>query len=116
MENNNISMEEMQKSDEIIKAITNYYTSRIVGQKNLQNSLLISLIANGHILVESVPGLAKTTAASIQNQINELESFLVSTPHFSLDSVEIDKLNKFVEFLDNLKGDVDSTIKVISKY
>lgn len=60
--------------------------------------------------------VAKTTAASIQNQINELESFLVSTPHFSLDSVEIDKLNKFVEFLDNLKGDVDSTIKVISKY
>lgn len=65
MENNNISMEEMQKSDEIIKAITNYYTSRIVGQKNLQNSLLISLIANGHILVESVPGLAKTTAAKV---------------------------------------------------
>ena len=60
---NNISMEELQKSADIINAISNYYTSRIVGQKNLQRSLLISLIANGHILVESVPGLAKTTAA-----------------------------------------------------
>lgn len=65
MENSNISMEEIQKSNAIIKAISNYYTSRIVGQRNLQISLLISLIANGHILVESVPGLAKTTAAKV---------------------------------------------------
>lgn len=62
---NNIQMEEIQKSNAIIEAISNYYTSRIVGQKNLQISLLISLIANGHILVESVPGLAKTTAAKV---------------------------------------------------
>ena len=65
MENSNISMEELQKCNKIINAISNYYTSRIVGQKNLQISLLISLIANGHILVESVPGLAKTTAAKV---------------------------------------------------
>lgn len=65
MENNNISSEEIQKSNLIIKVISNYYTSRIVGQKNLQISLLVSLIANGHILVESVPGLAKTTAAKV---------------------------------------------------
>ena len=65
MENNNISSEEIQKSNLIIKAISNYYTSRIVGQRNLQISLLVSLIANGHILVESVPGLAKTTAAKV---------------------------------------------------
>ena len=65
MENSNISKEELQKCNEIINAISNYYTSRIVGQKNLQISLLISLIANGHILVESVPGLAKTTSAKV---------------------------------------------------
>lgn len=65
MENNNISSEEIQKSNLIIKAISNYYSSRIVGQRNLQISLLVSLIANGHILVESVPGLAKTTAAKV---------------------------------------------------
>ncbi len=57
--------EELNKSIEIIKAISNYYTLRIVGQKNLQDSLLIALLANGHILVESVPGLAKTTAAKV---------------------------------------------------
>ena len=65
MENSNISTEEIQKSNSIIKAISDYYTSRIVGQKKLQISLLISLISNGHILVESVPGLAKTTAAKV---------------------------------------------------
>lgn len=65
MENTNISMEEMQRSNEIIKKITDYYSARIVGQKKLKTSLLISLIANEHILVESVPGLAKTTAAKV---------------------------------------------------
>ena len=34
----------------------------IVGQDELIDSLLVGLIANGHILVEGVPGLAKTTA------------------------------------------------------
>lgn len=63
--NNSISQEELQKSNEIIKKIQNYYANKIVGQKNLQNSLLVSLMANGHILLESVPGLAKTTAAKV---------------------------------------------------
>lgn len=35
---------------------------RIVGQKHLVDSLLIALLANGHILLEGVPGLAKTLA------------------------------------------------------
>ena len=61
----NITQEEMLKSNDIIGKIAGYYQTRIVGQKNLQVSLLISLIANGHILVESVPGLAKTTAAKV---------------------------------------------------
>jgi len=63
--NGNITQEEINKSNEIIKKIKDYYACRIVGQKNLQESLLISLLANGHILLESVPGLAKTTAAKV---------------------------------------------------
>lgn len=34
----------------------------IVGQKHLVESLLIALLANGHVLLEGVPGLAKTLA------------------------------------------------------
>jgi len=60
-----ISQEELAKSKEMINILWKYYCSRIVGQKNLGISLLVSLIANGHILLESVPGLAKTTAAKV---------------------------------------------------
>ena len=35
---------------------------KIVGQKHLIDSLLIALLSNGHILLEGVPGLAKTLA------------------------------------------------------
>lgn len=60
---NSITQEEMEQSREKIMKIWNYYNSKIVGQKQLGLSLLVSLLANGHILLESVPGLAKTTAA-----------------------------------------------------
>jgi MoxR-like ATPase len=40
----------------------------IVGQEELVNRLLIGLIGNGHILVEGVPGLAKTLTISILSQ------------------------------------------------
>lgn len=61
----NISQEELIKSNDIIKRMQEYYGERIVGQKKLQLSLLTCLLANGHILLESVPGLAKTTAAKV---------------------------------------------------
>jgi MoxR-like ATPase len=40
----------------------------IVGQEDLVNRLLIGLITNGHILVEGVPGLAKTLTISVLSQ------------------------------------------------
>jgi MoxR-like ATPase len=45
-----------------VESIKNEVKKIIVGQEHLIDSLLIGLIANGHILVEGVPGLAKTTA------------------------------------------------------
>ncbi len=36
--------------------------SRIIGQQHLVDSLLIALLADGHLMVEGAPGLAKTTA------------------------------------------------------
>jgi len=45
-----------------IESIKSEVKKIIVGQEHLIDSLLIGLIANGHILVEGVPGLAKTTA------------------------------------------------------
>lgn len=62
---NNITQEELNHCNEIINKLDQYYSKRIVGQINLERSLLICLMANGHILLESVPGLAKTTAAKV---------------------------------------------------
>ena len=42
--------------------ITQGMDQTIVGQKHLVDSLLIALLANGHVLLEGVPGLAKTLA------------------------------------------------------
>ncbi len=41
----------------------------IVGQKHLVDSLLISLLSDGHILLEGVPGLAKTLAIKTLAQL-----------------------------------------------
>ena len=62
---NAITTEEIQKAISITKKINEYYNRKVVGQEWLGYSLLISLITNGHILLESVPGLAKTTAAKV---------------------------------------------------
>ena len=62
---NNITVEEMQQATTIIGSLSRYFDERIVGQKNLKRALLVSYMANGHILLESVPGLAKTTAAKV---------------------------------------------------
>lgn len=42
--------------------LVNGMNRTIVGQKHLMNSLLIGLLSDGHILLEGVPGLAKTLA------------------------------------------------------
>ncbi|MCR5200528.1 MAG: MoxR family ATPase [Saccharofermentans sp.] len=60
-----ITVEQMQRAGNIIKGIKDYYSSKMVGQERLGLSLLVSMMANGHILLESVPGLAKTTAAKV---------------------------------------------------
>ncbi|MEC8602857.1 MAG: AAA family ATPase, partial [Bacteroidota bacterium] len=40
----------------------------IVGQQHMIDSLMIGLLSNGHILLEGVPGLAKTLAISTLSQ------------------------------------------------
>ncbi|MEG0253492.1 MAG: AAA family ATPase, partial [Muribaculaceae bacterium] len=45
-----------------VNLITQGMDQTIIGQKHLVDSLLIALLANGHVLLEGVPGLAKTLA------------------------------------------------------
>lgn len=54
--------ERIQKESAFVDLITMEMNKVIVGQKRLVESLLIGLLSNGHILLEGVPGLAKTLA------------------------------------------------------
>ena len=52
----------IQKESSFVDLLTMEMGKVIVGQKSLVENLLIGLLANGHILLEGVPGLAKTLA------------------------------------------------------
>ena len=52
-------------AQEQIKILENYVSSQIIGQEKLINRLLIALLADGHLLVEGAPGLAKTRAIKV---------------------------------------------------
>ena len=52
----------IQKESAFVDIIALEMNKVIVGQKHLVENLLIGLLANGHILLEGVPGLAKTLA------------------------------------------------------
>ncbi len=56
------------KSD-FINMIQRGMDQTIVGQKHLIDSLLIALLSNGHVLLEGVPGLAKTLAIKTLAQV-----------------------------------------------
>lgn len=56
--------EKIQKESAIIDLITMEMNKVIIGQQHLTESLLIGLLTRGHILLEGVPGLAKTLSIS----------------------------------------------------
>ena len=54
--------EKIQRESQFLDLINLEMNKVIVGQKQMTERLLIGLLANGHILLEGVPGLAKTFA------------------------------------------------------
>jgi len=54
--------EKIQKESSFVDLLTMEMNKVIVGQKHMVERLLVGLLANGHILLEGVPGLAKTLA------------------------------------------------------
>ena len=49
----------------VVNAVAGAFSAKVVGQHHLRDTMLIGVLAGGHVLVESVPGLAKTTAARV---------------------------------------------------
>ena len=73
--------EKINKESAIIDIIMLEMNKVIVGQKNMTERLMIALLANGHVLLEGVPGLAKTLAIStLSETIDAKFSRLQFTP------------------------------------
>jgi MoxR-like ATPase len=54
---------DLARAQQIVASISRSFEAKVVGQARLRETLLVSLLTGGHVLLESVPGLAKTTAA-----------------------------------------------------
>ena len=80
------------KSD-FINLITHGMDQTIVGQKHLVESLLIALLSNGHVLLEGVPGLAKTLAIKTLAQLIDAK---YSRVQFTPDLLPADVLGTMV--------------------
>lgn len=51
--------------------IREHIASRVIGQQKLVDSMLVCLLSDGHLLVEGLPGLAKTTAVNALSEALE---------------------------------------------
>ena len=73
--------ERIARESAFVDALTMELRKNIVGQKHMIESLMIGLLSNGHILLEGVPGLAKTlTITSLAKAIDAKFSRIQFTP------------------------------------
>lgn len=73
--------ERIQQESTFVKVLNDELRKVIIGQQDMVDRLLVGLLANGHILLEGVPGLAKTLAIkSLANTIKARFSRIQFTP------------------------------------
>ena len=63
--------EKIEKESAFVDLLTMEMNKVIVGQKHMIERLLIGLLGRGHILLEGVPGLAKTLAINTLSRSEE---------------------------------------------
>jgi MoxR-like ATPase len=68
-----VQKEDLDRAGALVSSCRKEMAQRIVGQGEMIDGLLTSLIAGGHILLEGVPGLAKTLAVKSLAEITGLE-------------------------------------------
>lgn len=73
--------EEIERESQSIYRLSEEINKVIVGQEKMVESLMVGLLANGHILLEGVPGLAKTLAIkTLADAVNGSFSRIQFTP------------------------------------
>lgn len=58
-----LAADDVKQAKALADRIRARFSQTLIGQEHLRESLILTMVAGGHILIESVPGLAKTTAA-----------------------------------------------------
>ncbi|MDE7427477.1 MAG: MoxR family ATPase [Muribaculaceae bacterium] len=89
--------------NDFVQLITKGMDRTIVGQKHLVESLLIALLANGHVLLEGVPGLAKTLAIKTLASVIDAK---YSRIQFTPDLLPADVIGTMVYSVKNEKFEV----------
>lgn len=73
--------EAIQEKSRFIQAVQNEISKRIVGQQDLIERLIIGMLCGGHVLVEGLPGLAKTsTIQAMSDSMDTLFHRIQFTP------------------------------------
>ena len=96
--------EKIEKESAFVELLTLEINKVIVGQKHMVERLLIGLLGKGHILLEGVPGLAKTLAI---NTLSQAVSGAFSRIQFTPDLLPADVIGTLIY---NMKAN-DFTIK-----
>ena len=96
--------EKIEKESAFLDLLTMEINKVIVGQKNMVDRLLIGLLGQGHILLEGVPGLAKTLAI---NTLSQSVKGIFSRVQFTPDLLPADVVGTMIY---NIKEN-DFTIK-----
>ena len=73
MEKNNINLVELENCRKLVEKCREEAKKRLVGQEYLVDGILTAFVAGGHVLVEGVPGLAKTLAVKTFAEISGLD-------------------------------------------
>ena len=104
--------EKISESSKFIDGLTTSMNQIILGQEQLVNKIIISMLANGHILLEGVPGLAKTMMV---NTLSQLINTSFQRVQFTPDMLPADLIGTLIynqksgEF-DTRKGPIFSNI------
>ncbi len=104
--------EKISKSSVFVDDLVKGMNQIIIGQENLVDKIIISILANGHILLEGVPGLAKTLTV---NTLSKLVNTNFQRIQFTPDMLPADLLGTLIynqktgEF-DTRKGPIFSNI------
>jgi MoxR-like ATPase len=62
-QNSTLSEQQLAEASNIVDKLSKAYSKKVVGQEELRLAMEVALIAGGHVLLESLPGLAKTLSA-----------------------------------------------------